>query len=365
MGRAPDPHRVPSVPLACWAQLELQRLSDLGHDRGVLGARLGVSDRTVYCWEHELDGDGRPVFSVPAATVDDALTRAGIPAWVVFPWLTAPHVDVHDRFCGRCRELVACGTDLLCPWCESQTEPPGTRPQRWCPACDRAVYPDNSGCCERCGKPAKGMPHEPCECGNCGQLVRRFDRWGVRRRWRPGHSPAKPRNRGQMLPAGPFAEYLRTQVHRADPLAAVAQQHGMTREEVAMLVNGGAAEVSRGTVANALHRARIFGQRRGAPRRTGVPGLRELYRLLVCPRCGKRKAVHAELCRGCRIRQNRVDEIKPPRPRRRLKPEVEAEALRLRGEGLGATAIARQLLARTSYANERSLAKAIERMAAS
>lgn len=354
MSRAPAARRLDAVPLACWVQRKLATLEreDSPSPAGALADRLGVSERLIYCWQHEVDSEGRPAFSWPAETVEDALGRAGVLLWSVFGE-EATRAD--ERFCRHCREYVAVGEDGSCPWCESATDERAGRPQSYCTACDLPCYPANDGVCTTCSGPAGEMPWDACACG-CGEMVRRFNRYGKRRRYRQGHNPRSLEDPDRVLPAAPLAEYLAAAVRDVDPVAAVAFQHGLPRAEVAALIEGREETVNRQRTAKALERARRFGQARGKPGRADVPKLRDLYRLDRCE-CGAPKALHAARCRTCAAREG----VRLPGPNRALDEATLAEARRLAAGGHGPTEIARRLLPRTSYSSERSAVVGIGR----
>lgn len=347
--------RVDAILLASWVQRELEVLcrDQNPAPSDTLAVQLGISGRTLYCWERQVTSAGHPAFTWPAQAVEQALAHADVPLWQVFGDEAPAPAD--ERFCRRCREYVLVGADGACPWCESATDERAGRPQAYCAACDLPCYPANDGCCTTCGGATTAIPWEGCGCG-CEELVRRFDRYGNRRRYRHGHNPRSLEDPDRVLPAAPFADYLAAAVRSVDPVLAVAAQHGLPRAEVTALIEGRETTVNRKRTAVALERARRFGQARGKPGRAEVPLLRELYGLDRCS-CGARKAMHAGRCRSCAVREG----TRLPAPPRALDDATLAEAVRLQGQGQGPTEIARRLLARTSYTSERSAAVGIGR----
>jgi len=90
-----DPERVPAAPLAEFLERKLEGLR--GDVLGVspytyLAERLGISEKLLYRWRHELRARGRGETGREELTIDhgrtsveEALFRADIFMWEVFP----------------------------------------------------------------------------------------------------------------------------------------------------------------------------------------------------------------------------------------------------------------------------------------
>lgn len=118
--------RLPALPLAMWIQRELARLDrdeTIESPFGRLAHRLGVDSRLLGLWRDEINSEGVPRFTLPCGSVEDALDRAGVGLWEVFPGIQQEQSarETH-RYCPACKESSAVDGDLLCLWCGGPTE---------------------------------------------------------------------------------------------------------------------------------------------------------------------------------------------------------------------------------------------------
>jgi predicted amidophosphoribosyltransferase len=215
--------------------------------------------------------------------------------------------DGREAFCGVCHEVVTVSADGICPWCEHLADDERPPDRKFCPGCDRMVWPTTDGHCWRCRSVVGQMPWSPCKCG-CGELVHRFDRWGRRIQWVRGHAP-RTRERSAPIEAAPFAAWLAEEVKRVDPIAALVTRTNLTREEIIDLIEGRTTEFDRERIRRALWLMSRAGGGTGAQPDRNIPQFFDLYpeaeRAKVCPGCGKGKAPHAVLCKRCRTKADR------------------------------------------------------------
>jgi hypothetical protein len=266
-----------------------------------------------------------------------------------------------DAYCPRCHENVTPVRDLatgaiVCPWCDGQTEDLFAHEKRWCKACDLMVDPANDGTCWRCGtKTQRGTPWDACACG-CGTQIHRFDEHGRRIRYVQGHAP-RALERDSLVPTEPFASYLEERLRSLDLVAAVAREHGISRELVVAVLRRDEPTVPRSKVRHALW---VYGQNgRGMPRKPDSRSFFDLYpddkRARTCPGCGRGKAPHAELCKQCRKKRGRGNN--GGRAQIRIGERVLADAYRAyREENLPYLAVAQRFIDRVPHTSVEGLA---------
>jgi hypothetical protein len=362
--------RLPAAPISAWVRRQLERI-EADHPNGdgytLLGERLGVSETTVRNWADQVTTGGRengksrvPTDTFPRKTIEEALDHVGVPMWEVYPDLD-DHGDQHDAYCPACHEQVTVGPDGRCPWCETETDP-DVQAKLWCERCDRLVHPTRIGCW-RCGHELKPIPWQPCDC-DCGELIQRFDPHGRRKHYIRGHAP-RSLERQRSLNAEPFAKYLEQRLKDLDLIGALAREHGIRREEIVAILSRTEPTVDRELVRRALWIASRSGTvGRGAPPRPGAAQFFDLYpdvqRAQTCPGCGRGKAPHAELCKQCRIQQDRLEGRKPPFAPVRIPDHVIETAYRAYvDEGLSIKATARRFFDQTPSKSVDSFANSL------
>ncbi len=259
----------------------------------ILGERLGVHEDWLRKGAWTRSGQ------LERATVEDALDRAGVAWFDVFPD-DAPDEIEPDGFCGRCHEVVT-PISGACPWCESPVAGAEGRERRHCATCARMVHPRDDGTCWRCGSAtAAGAPYAPCACG-CGTERPQFDPQGRPAKYVRGHAPRSLERQTGVVEVEPFAAYLEERLRNLDVLQALAREHGISRDDVVAVLERREPTVKRALVQRALW---IFARAgKGMPNRPDARSLFDLYpddvRSKVCPGCGEGKARHADLCKAC------------------------------------------------------------------
>jgi transcriptional regulator with XRE-family HTH domain len=128
----------PKLPYDVWAEWIREQLSRETHgDQRTLARRMGVSDRRVYDWKHQLREIERQAVVgswLSLMPIEDALRRLDISIEDVFGahWDSGPHegcectgcTDPEWRdpplvtgFCPTCAEEVLCSRHARCLWC--------------------------------------------------------------------------------------------------------------------------------------------------------------------------------------------------------------------------------------------------------
>lgn len=328
-----------------------------------LADELGTTSRTLYRYRRCLNGDSEPTDVFPRTLIERMLEHAEVPLWEVYADINDDGTT-SDRWCRSCKDLVTVGADGVCPWCETPSEPAAGREKRWCKRCDRLLFPADDDSCWRCGEPTKRRaPDIPCECG-CGTMRPRFDGHGRRADYVRGHG-RKPSDESE-IDAAPFRAWLIAELRGLDPIEALAQRTGLSREDVQLVLNGRVDGIDRGRVRKALliaSRAGTVGK--GAPSRPGALKLRDLYptevRSRTCTGCGEAKAPHAELCKRCRVVRNRATGGAPRGPRSTIGEHVLEEAKRMYDAGASFRTMAESLFEQVSHGNVESVSQAFSR----
>lgn len=330
---------VSAVPFQEWAERWIARLAKgLGNGfvdnsvqqeaRTELARILGIKD------VHGKLTDWLTAKSLPRVELENALERTDTPFWELYG---IEMVDLEsEAFCDRCHENVT-PLEGRCPWCDSKVCERHTR--RWCERENRLMYPSMNSTCWRCGDSLRSIPWVECACG-CGRRIPGFDPQGRPSKWARGHN-AKV-DGAVLVPAEPLARHLESELAKIDVIGALAREHGLKRDEVVAILKRSQDELPISHVRRVLWTGTRAGGGKGAPPRVDRPQLRELYPEFVrskeCPRCGKGKAPHAELCKACRKKQDRVDGWSPPKAKVKIREELILSAHRRYWED-GATMI--------------------------
>ncbi|HYJ21348.1 MAG TPA: hypothetical protein VEW07_04925 [Solirubrobacterales bacterium] len=316
-----------------------------------LAHALGIGERRLHRWRYEVQ-------TIDRIEMEEALHHADSAIWEVYG---VEDCDLEaDAYCGRCHDTV---TPIAgaCPWCDSSLS--AAKARRWCPREDRLIFPANDGSCWRCGTATEAIPWADCACG-CGRSIPRFDPQGRAHEYALGHAPRSLERRWE-VPIEPFAEYLERELERMDLIGALARAHGLPRDEVVRVLKRQVETLPTKTVRRAVWTAGRGGTGKGLPRRPGAPTLESLYpdfvRSRTCPGCGTGKAPHAELCKRCRVAQNRRDGVKPPKPPTQIRPELIAEARAHYDAGNSVASAAAEIIDRTPHTNVASTAQALSR----
>lgn len=119
------PDRLPAQPLTDWLDAELERFearADLDTTpREALRRRLGVDEKLLRRWLRGHGSNDRPTVSHPAPTVEDALHRAGVFTFEVYPH-ALDDVEVREGYCLGCDERVLADEAGRCLWCDMTVE---------------------------------------------------------------------------------------------------------------------------------------------------------------------------------------------------------------------------------------------------
>lgn len=320
----------------------------------VLASELGLDERVLYRWRQEnkvLDRD----------RVEEALERAGTFIWEVYGHQGPASDPVRDAYCRRCRDNVIV-TQGRCPWCDDEISEKA-KPRLWCERCDRILCPTDDGSCWRCGERLQPIPWVDCKCG-CGRKIPAFDPQGRRHEYARGHAP-RELERGGEVDVEPFAQYLERQLETIDVVGAVARAHGISRDDVVRMLRRDVATIDRQLVRRALWIAGRQGAGKGMPMRPDAVKFSDLYpdevRSRTCPSCGGGKAPHAELCKRCRVKDDRRRGRRPPRTQTKLRAELIEEAYGLYADGASLREAAAAIFERTPHRNVGSVAQALSR----
>lgn len=115
--------RLAMIPLTCWVQRRLaayEQRDDIDSAINRLAGELGISQRLLGRWSHQTSDGDVTTFDVVRETVEDALHRAGVPLWEVYPWLANEHDrPVEEGWCAACGENVQL-VDGVCAWCDGR-----------------------------------------------------------------------------------------------------------------------------------------------------------------------------------------------------------------------------------------------------
>jgi hypothetical protein len=346
--------RVDARPFRDWADRQIEQLiSERGTNRRYTGSAdlaesCGLTVDALHDWRTDRE-------DLPRAGVELALESAGAAFWEVYG---VEEIDAAaEAYCARCKDTV---TPIagVCPWCESDVSE--ARARRWCHREDRLVFPADDGSCWRCGATTEPIPWIACRCG-CDTAIPAFDPQGRRHEYVHGHAPRSLERKAE-LRVDPFADYLEEQLQSIDLIGAVARAHGIPRDDVARVLKR-QGDVDRELVRRALWTAARGGTGKGLPPRPGAPQFRDLYpeevQSRICPRCGEGKAPHAELCKGCRRKQNRREGKKPPASQAWLRDELVAEAYGHYEAGESLVTCAERIFDRVPHRNVGSIAHAL------
>lgn len=117
--------RVPARPLQVWLERQVALL-ELREDlettpREHLRRRLGVDEAMLRRWLKARGRSGNKVATHWRPTVEDALHRAGVFMFEVFPDLL-DSVEVREGWCPGCDERVLADEEGRCLWCDMAVE---------------------------------------------------------------------------------------------------------------------------------------------------------------------------------------------------------------------------------------------------